>query len=96
MLLSGEFRSDRVKVDEGFEHWLLKFNGISSNRETRLAVSRESGKIEFAYASMALVAGAGMPKPRESNRAIRRESRMPSGSTLCRGGKLTPHIPKMQ
>ena len=27
---TGEFRSGQVKVDEGYEHWLLKFDGASS------------------------------------------------------------------
>ena len=61
---SGEFRSGQVTVDEGFEHWLLKFDGISSNGERELAGPKEFGRIEFAYARMARAAGIFMSECR--------------------------------
>lgn len=54
---SGEFRSGQVKVDEGYEHWLLKFDGVSNNRDKELADPQGFGKIEYAYHLMALEAG---------------------------------------
>lgn len=50
---TGEFRSRQLDADEGFEHWLLKFDGVSNNRDKELADPEGFGKIEFAYANMA-------------------------------------------
>lgn len=61
---SGEFRSGQVKVDEGYEHWLLKFDGVSNNRDKELADPQGFGKIEYAYHLMALEAGIDMSECR--------------------------------
>lgn len=57
---TGEFRSGQVKVDEGYEHWLLKFDGVSNNRDKELADPQGFGKIEYAYHLMAQDAGIEM------------------------------------
>jgi len=57
---TGEFRSGQVNVGEGFEHWLLKFDGVSNNRDKELADPQGFGKIEFAYYLMAKTAGINM------------------------------------
>jgi serine/threonine-protein kinase HipA len=57
---TGEFRSGQVKVDEGYEHWLLKFDGVSNNRDKELADPQGFGKIEYAYYLMATAAGIDM------------------------------------
>lgn len=61
---TGEFRSGQVKVDEGYEHWLLKFDGVSNNRDKELADPRGFGKIEYAYYLMATAAGIDMSECR--------------------------------
>ena len=57
---SGEFRSGQVDVDAGFEHWLLKFDGITDNRDRELADPLGFGRIEYAYSLMAREAGIDM------------------------------------
>ena len=59
-----EFRSGQLDADEGFEHWLLKFDGVSNNRDKELADPEGFGKIEFAYARMARAAGITMSQCR--------------------------------
>ncbi|MEJ2020337.1 MAG: HipA domain-containing protein, partial [Maritimibacter sp.] len=61
---TGEFRSGQVKVDEGYEHWLLKFDGVSNNRDKELADPQGFGKIEYAYHLMAVEAGIDMSECR--------------------------------
>lgn len=61
---TGEFRSGQVKVDEAYEHWLLKFDGVSNNRDKELADPQGFGKIEYAYHLMATAAGIDMSECR--------------------------------
>ena len=61
---NGEFRSGQLDADEGFEHWLLKFDGVSGNSNTRLADPKGFGKIEYAYANMAHASGISMSECR--------------------------------
>ena len=56
----GEFRSGQVDTNEGFEHWILKFDGISNNRDRELADPQGFGRIEYAYYLMAREAGIDM------------------------------------
>jgi len=56
-----EIRSGQVAADPGFEHWLLKFDGVSGNRDKeRLDDPEGYGAIEFAYSRMAAAAGIEM------------------------------------
>jgi len=57
---TNEFRSGQVKTPPGFEYWILKFDGITNNRDKELADPRGYGKIEYAYYKMALAAGIEM------------------------------------
>ncbi|MBU1049165.1 type II toxin-antitoxin system HipA family toxin [Candidatus Bipolaricaulota bacterium] len=57
---TGEFRSGQIDAAAGFEHWLLKFDGISNNRDKELADPKGYGKIEYAYHLMAVEAGIHM------------------------------------
>ncbi|MVO17990.1 type II toxin-antitoxin system HipA family toxin [Rhodobacteraceae bacterium CY05] len=61
---TGEFRSGQVKVSEGYEHWLLKFDGVSNNRDKELADPQGFGRIEYAYYMMAQDAGIDMSECR--------------------------------
>jgi serine/threonine-protein kinase HipA len=61
---TGEFRSGQLDADEGFEHWLLKFDGVSNNRDRELVDPEGFGKIEYAYSRMACAAGITMSECR--------------------------------
>ncbi len=53
-----EIRSGQLDAPEGFEHWLLKFDGVGTDRE--LGSTQDYGRIEFAYHRMARAAGITM------------------------------------
>jgi serine/threonine-protein kinase HipA len=53
-----EIRSGQFNVPEGFEHWLLKFDGVGE--DMALGTSGDYGRIEFAYYLMATRAGVMM------------------------------------
>ncbi|GHU33648.1 toxin HipA [Betaproteobacteria bacterium] len=55
---TGEIRSGQMDAPEGFEHWLLKFDGMGADQE--LGSTRDYGRIEYAYALMARAAGIRM------------------------------------
>jgi len=57
---SGEVRSGQVQTGEGFEYWLLKFDGVSANKDKELADPKGYGLIEYAYHRMATDAGIAM------------------------------------
>ena len=57
-----EIRSGQFDVEPGFEHWLLKFDGMGADRE--LGGSRDYGRIEYAYSLMAQAAGINMSPSR--------------------------------
>ena len=53
-----EIRPGQFEVESGFEHWLLKFDGMGADRE--LGGSQDYGRIEYAYSLMARAAGIAM------------------------------------
>ncbi len=57
-----ELRSGQLDAPDGFQHWLLKFDGVGQDRE--LGSSRDFGRIEFAYHLMARAAGITMTECR--------------------------------
>ncbi|MCY3817241.1 MAG: type II toxin-antitoxin system HipA family toxin [Gammaproteobacteria bacterium] len=61
---TGEFRSGQVETKKGFEHWILKFDGVINNRDRELADPQGYGKIEYAYHRMAQDAGIVMSECR--------------------------------
>jgi len=54
---TNEVRSGQVKAGEGFEYWLLKFDGVSGNKDKELEDPEGYGVIEYAYYLMALECG---------------------------------------
>jgi serine/threonine-protein kinase HipA len=69
---TGEIRSGQVAPDPGFEPWLLKFDGVSANRDKEMSDPLGYGRIEYAYHLMARAAGITMSDCRlleESGRA---------------------------
>jgi serine/threonine-protein kinase HipA len=59
-----EVRSGQVKAGNGFSYWLLKFDGVSGNRDKELEDPAGYGLIEYAYYQMALEAGIDMKECR--------------------------------
>jgi serine/threonine-protein kinase HipA len=55
---SNEIRAGQFGIDDGFEHWLLKFDGMGTDSE--LGSSQDYGRIEYAYYLMAQAAGVNM------------------------------------
>lgn len=54
---TNEVRSGQVSADEGFEYWLIKFDGVSGNRDKELEDPQGYGAIEYAYSLMARECG---------------------------------------
>ena len=85
---TGEFRSGQVKQQAGFNDWIIKFDGVSGNRDKELADPQGYGQIEYAYYLMTLCAGINMSECRlhlEGGRAhfmTRRFDRSDSGQKL--------------
>ena len=57
-----EIRSGQLEAPPGFEHWLLKFDGMG--RDLDLGASQDYGRIEYAYHLMATAAGIHMAECR--------------------------------
>jgi len=57
---TNEVRSGQVKADKGFTYWLLKFDGVSGNKDKELEDPAGYGLIEYAYYEMAKAAGITM------------------------------------
>ena len=83
-----EIRSGQIKAGEGFFYWLLKFDGVSGNKDKELEDPAGYGLIEYAYYKMALEAGIEMKECRllkENNRShfmTRRFDRTDSGRKI--------------
>lgn len=61
---TNEVRSGQVDTEDGFEYWLIKFDGVSNNRDRELNDPRGYGAIEYAYYLMARDAGITMTECR--------------------------------
>lgn len=59
---TAEIRSGQFALLPGFEHWLLKFDGMGADRE--LGQSQDFGRTEYAYYLMAKEAGIDIPESR--------------------------------
>jgi len=57
---TNEVRSGQIATGEGFEYWLLKFDGVAGNSDKELEDPRGYGAIEYAYHLMAKAAGIAM------------------------------------
>ena len=62
--VTNEVRSGQVIAPEGFGYWLLKFDGVSGNRDKELEDPKGYTAIEYAYALMARAAGILMTECR--------------------------------
>jgi len=59
-----EVRSGQVEAGPGFSYWLLKFDGVSGNKDKELEDPAGYGLVEYAYYRMALLAGIDMKECR--------------------------------
>lgn len=58
---AGRILSGQGPVPEGYDHWLLKFDGVA---DLLLGKTRDHGRIEYAYSLMASAAGITMSECR--------------------------------
>ncbi len=61
---TNEVRSGQAPADEGFAHWLLKFDGVRGNMDKEMEDPKGYGIIEYAYHRMATDAGITMSECR--------------------------------
>ena len=86
--VTGAFRSGQVEAGSGFEYWLMKFDGVSNNKDRELADPKGFGKIEYAYFLMASAAGIEMAPCRlhheggRSHFMTKRFDRTPTGAKI--------------
>ena len=85
---TNEVRSGQIASGAGFDYWLLKFDGVSGNKDKELEDPKGYGAIEYAYYLMAKDAGVTMSECRlleENGRRhfmTRRFDRPPGGGKL--------------
>lgn len=85
---NGELRSGQTDLPDGFEHWLLKFDGAGAGAGSEFGDPQGYGAIEFAYSEMARAAGIEMTECRllaEGDRRhfmTRRFDRLDDGSKV--------------
>lgn len=61
---TNEVRSGQLPAGPGFTYWLLKFDGVTGNKDKELEDPQGYGAIEYAYALMARAAGITMSECR--------------------------------
>ena len=59
-----EVRSGQSEFSEGYEHWLIKFSGVTGNKDKEDEDREDFGIIEYAYYLMAKEAGINMSECR--------------------------------
>ncbi|OGV75360.1 MAG: toxin HipA [Lentisphaerae bacterium RIFOXYB12_FULL_65_16] len=85
---TNEVRSGQGKADDGFDYWLLKFDGVSGNKDKELDDPQGYGAIEYAYYRMATDSGIAMSECRLFEESVRRHfmtrrfDRLPDGKKL--------------
>lgn len=86
--ITNEVRSGQTIAPKGFEYWLLKFDGVSNNRDKELADPMGFGAIEYAYSKMAADCGIIMSECRLFEEGGRRHFMTRRFDRLESGGKL--------
>ena len=85
---TNEVRSGQVKAPAGFDYWILKFDGVSANKDKELEDPKGYTVIEYAYALMAADAGIEMSECRLLEEGGRRHFMTRRFDRLSDGGKL--------
>jgi serine/threonine-protein kinase HipA len=85
---TNEVRSGQIAAGDGFDYWLLKFDGVAGNRDKELEDPKGYGAIEFAYHLMAKAAGITMSECRLLEESGRRHFMTRRFDRLAGGEKL--------
>ena len=85
---TNEVRSGQVAAGDGFDYWILKFDGVSGNRDKELEDPTGYGSIEYAYALMAKAAGIDISECRLLEENGRRHFMSRRFDRLAGGEKL--------
>jgi serine/threonine-protein kinase HipA len=85
---TNEVRSGQVRAPPGFDYWLLKFDGVSANKDKELEDPQGYTVIEYAYALMAADAGIEMTESRLLEEGGRRHFMTRRFDRRSDGGKL--------
>ncbi|RKZ01110.1 type II toxin-antitoxin system HipA family toxin, partial [Candidatus Fermentibacteria bacterium] len=86
--VTNQVRSGKIKAGDGFQYWLLKFDGIDNNGDKGLNDPKGYGIIEYAYSQMAKSCGIEMSECRlfrekgRSHFMTKRFDRLPGGNKL--------------
>jgi serine/threonine-protein kinase HipA len=84
---TGEVRSGQLDADTGFEHWILKFDGVE-DRTRDLGATKGYGVIEWVHAEMARRAGIEMTECRLLDEGDRRHFMTRRFDRAADGAKL--------
>ena len=85
---TNEVRSGQIAAGDGFEYWLLKFDGVAGNKDKELEDPKGYGAIEHAYHLMAGAAGITMSECRLLEENGRRHFMTKRFDRLAGGEKL--------
>jgi serine/threonine-protein kinase HipA len=85
---TNEVRSGQIAAGDGFDYWLLKFDGVSGNRDKEMEDPKGYGAIEYAYHLMAIAAGITMSECRLLEENGRRHFMTRRFDRLAGGEKL--------
>ena len=85
---SNDVRSGQIPAGPDYSCWILKFDGVSGNRDKELDDPKGYGAIEFAYHKMAVAAGIHMSECRLLEENYRRHFMARRFDRLDGGGKL--------
>jgi serine/threonine-protein kinase HipA len=85
---TNEVRSGQIAAGDGFDYWLLKFDGVAGNKDKELEDPKGYGAIEFAYHLMAKAAGITMSECRLLEENGRRHFMTRRFDRLAGGEKL--------
>jgi serine/threonine-protein kinase HipA len=85
---TNKVRSGQVPAGPGFDYWLLKFDGVTGNKDKDLDDPKGFGAIEYAYYKMAVAAGITMNECRLLEENGRRHFMAKRFDRLTGGEKL--------
>ena len=85
---TNEVRSGQVAAGDGFEYWILKFDGVRGNKDKELEDPQGYGAIEYAYSNMARDAGIDIGACRLLEENGRRHFMTRRFDRLANGDKL--------
>lgn len=85
---TNEVRSGQIAAGNGFDYWLLKFDGVAGNKDKELEDPKGYGAIEYAYYQMARAAGITMSECRLLEEGSRRHFMTRRFDRLADGEKV--------